>query len=56
MIESCRGRGLDPCAYLLEVFTRLPTMTNWQVKDLTPEAWAKTQQCADGSAAARAAA
>jgi len=34
------------------VFTRLPTMTNWQVQDLTPEAWAKTQQRADGRAAA----
>jgi len=34
------------------VVTRLPTMTHWQVKDLTPEAWAKTQQRVDGRAAA----
>ena len=39
VIECCRG--LDPFAYLRDVFTRLPSMTNWQVKDLTPEAWAK---------------
>jgi hypothetical protein len=44
VIEGCRRRGLDPFAYLREVFTRLPSMTNWQIKDITPEAWAKTQQ------------
>ena len=52
VIECCRRRGLDPFAYLREVFTRLPTMTNWQVKDLTPEAWAQAQKRADGRAAA----
>ena len=52
VIESCRRRGLDPFAYLREVFTRLPTMTNWQVKDLTPEAWARAQKRAEGRAAA----
>ena len=44
IIECCRRRDLDPFAYLRDVFTRLPSTTNWQVKDLTPEAWAKTQQ------------
>ena len=29
--------------YLPEVLTRLPTMTNRQIKDITPEAWAKAQ-------------
>jgi hypothetical protein len=42
-IESCRRRDLDPFAYLREVFTRLPSMTNWQVKNITPEAWAKSR-------------
>jgi transposase len=42
MIESCRCRGIDPYAYLRDVLTRLPSMTNWQVKDITPQAWAKT--------------
>lgn len=46
VIESCRRRGLDPFVYLREVFTRLPKMTNWQVKELTPEAWAKSQRAA----------
>ena len=50
--SGCRRRGLDPFAYLREVFTRLPTMTNWQVKDLTPEAWAMGRKRADQSAAA----
>jgi transposase len=52
LIECCRRRGLDPFAYLRDVFTRLPSMTNWQVKDLTPEAWAKAQQQADQRAIA----
>ncbi len=44
IIESCRCRGIDPHAYLRSVLTRLPSMTNWQVKDITPEAWAKTSR------------
>jgi hypothetical protein len=47
IIECCRRRGLDPFTYLRDVFTRLPSMTNWQVKDLTPEAWAKMRQQAE---------
>jgi transposase len=42
IIEACRRRGLDPFTYLREVFSRLPSMTNWQVKDITPEAWSKS--------------
>ncbi len=42
IIESCRCRGIDPYAYLRDVLTRLPSMTNWQIKHITPEAWAKT--------------
>ena len=41
VIESCRCRGIDPHAYLRDVLTRLPSMTNWQVKSVTPEAWTK---------------
>jgi transposase len=44
IIEACRRRNIDPFAYLREVFTRLPSMTNWQVKDITPEAWANRQR------------
>jgi transposase len=40
IVECCRRRGLDPYAYLRHVLTRLPLATNWQIKDLTPEAWA----------------
>jgi transposase len=43
IVECCRRRGIDPHAYLRDVLTRLPLMTNWQVKDVTPEAWAKAQ-------------
>jgi transposase len=45
VIESCRRRELDPFAYLRDIFMRLPSATNWQVKDLTPEAWAKRLRC-----------
>jgi transposase len=41
IVESCRRRGLDPYAYLREVLTRLPHMTNWQIKEVTPEALCK---------------
>ncbi len=51
IIECCRRRGLDPFAYLRDVLTRLPTATNWQVKDLTPEAWAKARHPAAWQAA-----
>jgi len=44
IVECCRRRGIDPFAYLRDILTRLPTATNWQIKDLTPEAWAKEHQ------------
>ena len=44
VIESCRRRGLDPYAYLRDVLTRLPHMTNHQIHEVTPEAWAKQQK------------
>lgn len=43
IVESCRRRDLDPSAYLRDVLTRLPHLTNWQIKEVTPEAWAKAQ-------------
>lgn len=52
IVENCRRRGIDPFAYLRDVFTRLPGATNWQVKDLTPEAWSKEWQRAALCAAA----
>jgi transposase len=52
VIEACRRRGINPFAYLRDVFTWLPSMTNWQVKDITPQAWAKAQAAAGIKAAA----
>jgi transposase len=46
IIESCRRRSIDPYAYLRDVLTQLPSATNWQIKDLTPEVWAKSQRSA----------
>lgn len=44
IIEACRSRGLDPWAYLRDVLTRLPTMKITQIREVTPEAWAKDQR------------
>jgi transposase len=41
VIESCRRRGIDPYAYLKDVLTRLPRMTNHQIPEVIPAAWAK---------------
>jgi transposase len=41
VIESCRRRGLDPYAYLREVLTRLPNMTNRQIPEVIPAVWGK---------------
>lgn len=39
IIESCRRRGIEPYAYLREVLTRLPHLTNRQIPDIIPAAW-----------------
>ncbi len=44
VIESCRRRNLDPYAYLKDVLTRLPQMTNKQVPELLPACWGKPTQ------------
>ena len=44
IIESCRRRGIDPYECLRDVLTRLPLMTNWQIAELTPEAWARAKR------------
>jgi len=44
IVECCRRRNLDPYAYLRDVLTRLPRMTNWQIPEITPAAWAKHLQ------------
>ncbi len=44
IIESCRKRAINPFDYLREVLTRLPSMTNWQIKGITPETWAAARR------------
>jgi len=41
VIESCRRRGIDPYAYLKDILTRLPNMTNHQIPEVIPATWAK---------------
>jgi hypothetical protein len=40
IIQSCRRQGVEPYSYLHDVLTRLPSMTNRQIKDILPKAWA----------------
>ena len=44
VVESCRRRGIDPYSYLKNVLTRLPSLTNHQVPEIIPAAWAKARQ------------
>ena len=44
IIQSCKVHGVEPYAYLKDVLTRLPSMTNQQIATITPEAWAKAQR------------
>ena len=44
VIECCRRRGLNPFAYLRDVLTRLPNLTNHQIPEVIPAAWQKTQR------------
>jgi transposase len=43
LVETCRKRRIDPYAYLRDVLTRLPTLKNNQISEVTPAAWAKVQ-------------
>ncbi len=49
LIECCRRRGIDPYAYLKDVLTRLPRMTNHQIPQVTP---ASLGQSSDATATA----
>jgi predicted transcriptional regulator len=50
-ISTARRHDIEPYTYLRDVLTRLPTMTNRQIKDIVPKAWA----AATGNTAPRAA-
>ena len=41
LVENCRREGIDPFAYLRDVFTRLPGLTNLDAPEWTPKAWAR---------------
>lgn len=41
LVGNCQHVGMDAYEYLLDLFTRLPKMTNHQVKEITPHAWAQ---------------
>lgn len=39
LLANCRRLGINPREFLLDVFTRLPALTNRQTADLTPRRW-----------------
>ena len=39
MVTSCRDHGIDPAVYLKDILERLPSMTNHQIPEITPQAW-----------------
>ena len=51
IVESCRNRGIEPFEYLRDVLTRLPSMTNWQIAEVTPNAWAQAKAASEELAA-----
>jgi transposase len=51
LIQNCRLQGIDPSAYLKDVLTRVPGMTNQQVQTLTPLNWKKQRQAQRSQAA-----
>lgn len=38
-IESCKRHGIEPQAYLTDLLKKLPTMTNHEAVELTPDKW-----------------
>ncbi|HMO03710.1 MAG TPA: transposase domain-containing protein [Kiritimatiellia bacterium] len=50
-MQSCKTSGIDPNTYLKDVLERLPSMTNHQLPDITPQAWTKPQRASLKSAA-----
>jgi len=46
LVQSCKAHGVEPYAYLKDVLTRLPTMTNHQIPTVTSCAWAAAQRMA----------
>jgi transposase len=42
LIQSCKAYGVEPYGYLKDVLERLPSMTNHQIPEITPKAWAES--------------
>ena len=40
ILQSCKTHAAAACAYLKDVLERLPSMTNHQVAQITPQTWA----------------
>jgi hypothetical protein len=43
LLGSCRRHGINPFDYLKDLFTRLPSAKNSQIKEFAPAAWGKAE-------------
>ena len=41
LVQSCRAMGIDPQAYLEDIFKRLPSYPHKNLSDLLPDQWVK---------------
>lgn len=48
VVGSCRRSGLDPWAYLRDVFDRLPGLSADRLDELIPERWARNRAAPAG--------
>ena len=39
LLQSAKLNGKDPLAYLKDVLTRLPTLSNSRIEELLPHRW-----------------
>jgi len=44
LLGSCRRHGVNPFAYLKDLFTGLPAAKITQIKEFTPAVWAKAKE------------
>jgi len=49
ILLSCKTHQINPYEYLKDILERLPHMTNQQIPEITPRAWAKAKSMAHAS-------
>ena len=52
LLGNCRQLEVNAYDYLLDLFTRLPSLTNQRIREMTPAAWAARNKAPQSLAAA----